>query len=429
MAALCEMHGVSPVRIHPADCGRSLRDVLVIDDAPVANPIVASLAAVLRKQGVRLLLTGEGGDDVLGGDMRVFVDRALRGHPLTAIRDAARLRALWGTPWSRIRSLVLLPAARRLPPDWALDLVRRVRRRRRGSAWAGPELRRVLAGDLAPLDPPRCERSHDRSWLDHQSRSSHYLSCSEARAQTELLADDLSSGGPLLDAEVVDFVASLSPEQLFHDGWLRGLYREALRGWVPESLRVRPDKAGFGPTICDLAGGAEGIAALGDLARCDRLADLGIVEPRPMGARFKQLVHHPDDPFLWAEILPVLSAEAFLESSPTGFHVSSDTIHWLHQWPPTGPVAVSPGRAADDLIAEWPGFGTLRSDAAGTRSEFTPGRDAPPHVQERLGEVVAALLRHLRGGITLHASERQLGRAWRWLACGESGAGKSTLAA
>lgn len=102
-------------------------------------------------------------------------------------------------------------------------------------------------------------------------------------------------------------------------------------------------------------------------------------------------------------------------------------VAWLHQWPPVGPAAFRIGRAGADLIAEWPGFGVLRAGPE-TTGEFTPGPDAPPHVRERLGEAVAALQRHLQGGITLHASSVAGGHhAVAFL--GDSGSGKSTLAA
>ena len=309
------MHGVSPIRMQPAECTRSLRDAMVVDAAPVDNPLGVAMAMVLRRHGVSLLLTGDAGDDVLGGDMRVFVDCMWRGHPVRAIRDAARLKA-WGrsTPWSRIKSLVLHPSARRLMPEHARAILRAVRRPGLKPSWAGPELRRVLVGGaLDRFEPPRQERSSERSWLDYQSRSSLYMYCSDARAQMELVGSFLRVD-PLLDAEVVDFVASLCPEQLFHGNCLRGLYREALKGWVPESLRLRTDKGGFGPAVGALGGGVTGLAALGDLARCGRLADLGIVEPRAFWASFERLLRMPHDAFLWAELLPVLSAEAFLET-------------------------------------------------------------------------------------------------------------------
>jgi hypothetical protein len=109
--------------------------------------------------------------------------------------------------------------------------------------------------------------------------------------------------------------------------------------------------------------------------------------------------------------------------------MTTPPVRWLHCWPETGPAAMRLGRAGDELIAEWVGVATLRSNLAGTSNEFTVVDGAPsPRIQERLREHVAALLRHLRGGITLHASSvARDGIAVAFI--GDSGAGKSTLAA
>jgi hypothetical protein len=88
------------------------------------------------------------------------------------------------------------------------------------------------------------------------------------------------------------------------------------------------------------------------------------------------------------------------------------------------------GRAGDYAIAEWVGVATLRAHISGSESEFAVADGVEPsqRVRQRLRVHVDALLRHLRGEITLHASS--VARDDAAIAfVGDSGAGKSTVAA
>lgn len=55
---------------------------------------------------------------------------------------------------------------------------------------------------------------------------------------------------PLLDRHLIEFMLSVPIEQLQHDGENRSLYRRAMQGILPESVRLRQDKgAAFDPMI------------------------------------------------------------------------------------------------------------------------------------------------------------------------------------
>ena len=50
---------------------------------------------------------------------------------------------------------------------------------------------------------------------------------------------------PFLDYRLVSFLFSLPPEQKIRGGFTKHVMREALKGIVPESIRMRTDKVGF----------------------------------------------------------------------------------------------------------------------------------------------------------------------------------------
>jgi len=105
------------------------------------------------------------------------------------------------------------------------------------------------------------------------------------------------------------------------------------------------------------------------------------------------------------------------------------TIHWTAVLEEEGDVLFRVGRDGDELVADWPGTLVLRSDVAGDRPRFEPAADAAPDAVERLVRGLgAALVRHLRGGLSLHASTVARGGLGIAL-LGPSGAGKSTAAA
>ena len=121
---------------------------------------------------------------------------------------------------------------------------------------------------------------------------------------------------PFFDDGVVEFVASLRPEVLTHGEWSRGLFRHAMRGLVPETLRLRQDKSRFGPALQQVLESAGGFSSLEPLAKATALADMGLVEPKRFRERFDELVRTPTAGGLWLEIWPVLAGEAFLRQSP-----------------------------------------------------------------------------------------------------------------
>ena len=108
----------------------------------------------------------------------------------------------------------------------------------------------------------------------------------------------------------------------------------------------------------------------------------------------------------------------------------TSAIRWVREWREPGRSWFRVGREGDWLVAEWEGVGTLRAHVLACRSpEISPAEGLDPEDEEKWRRgPVRALVRHLAGASSLHASAISVnGRALAFL--GESGVGKSTCAA
>ena len=104
-------------------------------------------------------------------------------------------------------------------------------------------------------------------------------------------------------------------------------------------------------------------------------------------------------------------------------------VFWLGEQRLGGHPAFRLGRTKNELVAEWPGICSFSADRATGVSEMTSEAGVDPLFVEKVHRGLAqALLRHLAGKLTLHASAVAFDR--RAIACfGESESGKSTTMA
>lgn len=301
-----------PVR--PLEAAADFWRSFVIDAAPAPFPTIPlfiALARRARNEGDELLLTGVGGDQVLDGQPALLGDLVRRGRPLAAVSRALRLRGpdIGGTGW-RLRQWLLRPALGRLVPG----AVRRAQRQRaiqRAYNWAGPRLRKHLDDvSAAPERRPSLDWSpRERyQWLRSMPIFDMY---NALRSQIEIAVGGILQRDPYLDADFLRFVATLPPLALLAGDYRRGLLREAARGAIPELVRLRETKAPLNAAILEAMGPGGGFSALGGLADAHKMADLGLVEPRPFRRAFDAAARAPLS-VPWLALWPILSVEAFL---------------------------------------------------------------------------------------------------------------------
>ena len=184
----------------------------------------------------------------------------------------------------------------------------------RPPAWAGARLRAAIA--------LQTERALDHAFAPRADAASRFAAETSGpeleglvwyRHQKEVVTG-LSRRDPFLDVGLVRFVTALPPEWLVHGSIRRGLFREAIAGLVPESLRMRPNKAGFEEGFTRFVRGAGGFEAFRDLAFPTALADLGFVDPRAFARAYDELARGPLDSYGWGDVWPAIAVEGFVRS-------------------------------------------------------------------------------------------------------------------
>jgi asparagine synthase (glutamine-hydrolysing) len=248
--AVVKATGVHGSRVTPtaAELERDLPALVRSQDEPFPSASVYSQWRVMRlaaDAGVRVLLDGQGGDEVLGG---------YRYHLGPFLAETARTRG-WRAARREIallhenaqvgRSLLAgLLAYHALPiPDGI--------RRRAVTRYASH--RRL---DPALLDPDFRRRSGHATSARHRPRATLLAERREGLLRTSLpallryedrnsMAFSVEARTPFLDFRLVERALALPASDLVRGGWTKAILRDSMAGVLPECVRLRRDKLGF----------------------------------------------------------------------------------------------------------------------------------------------------------------------------------------
>ncbi len=317
--------GIVAMRFRPADGAPHVIPSFVVDGSPYPWPtcgwdVAMGLAA--KHSGASVLLSGHGGDDMFQGDPGFFLKRARRGQALDALVRAARLDVYWSaSALERMYLLVVRPLLSSAIPASVRRGVRGTRRRGRVAyEWAGPSLHRYFE-ERADAAGSTNQLPCDGSFISELALGDMCLEVRDARAQFEELTGSVSVD-PFLDDDLAEFCASIPPEMFFLGNKSRGLYREALFGLIPDSIRLRTDKARFERGLGEMFRALDH-GALDRFAAMTALGDLGLVQPARYRPRYEAFARNPETPNDWSELWPAIGIEAFVQRFREGAALSS----------------------------------------------------------------------------------------------------------
>lgn len=212
---------------------------------PDTNPqigLTRAYQAGAQRAGMRVLLTGFGGDEVVSHGFQYLTELAASLRLPALLSEARAFSARRGARLSGILRNALTPLA----PRAVKSAVRRMRGQE--PIWTlenpvHPDLvRRLdLRGRVADLLRDGHQRTH------REAQALTFMAGSTPTAMESLWRTAMLSGVerryPFYDRRLAEFCLSLPADQRLHDGWTRMIMRRAMGGLLPENVRWRPDKA------------------------------------------------------------------------------------------------------------------------------------------------------------------------------------------
>lgn len=233
----------------------------------------AAFMKAIAQRGARVLLTGHWGDQLLF-DQAYLVDELRRGSWGT-VRSHLREYRNWfpDSNGSEFSQRVLSDALDHAAPRWVRPMARRVRGVGRAPEWwqSWYTTRFVDAAapdtfDRAPLHTGRASALSIA--LFREVRSKYHALCLETSSKISA-ACGLQMTFPYLDRDLVGFLMRVPGEHLVRGGVPKALLREAMRGVVPEEVRLRSSKGDFSGIVN--AGARRDIDAIAHLLSRDPL--------------------------------------------------------------------------------------------------------------------------------------------------------------
>ena len=225
--------GVQPHKVNVSDDPLGLWDRLPeacwFNDQPVGGVSEIAelrLMALARSQGLKVLLSGQGADEQLGGYNKFlyfWVQQLTRerrfGEALaTLVRSARTSNTLYEFKLSEAMRYI---GKRRLSVDTFIG--------------SGHTQRDTLDIGLGR------GYSH-REWLDLSCTSVPALLHYEDRMS---MCESIEVRVPFLDYRLAERLAVVHPSEKFAGGWTKAILRSAIEGLVPPQIQYRKDKRGF----------------------------------------------------------------------------------------------------------------------------------------------------------------------------------------
>ena len=237
------LHSVSPGAETFAD---RLESVILHHGDPIASASVFAQYLVYEeagKQGIRVLLDGQGADEALAGYTK-YTHWYLQEHIRTAgwhtvNREASAFRENGFLPEWGWKNRI----AASFPALTAWQLEKRARTQQRACNWIDPSFRKKVA-DPTSITKPVIEKLNDIQYQDLMVMGLEELL---RYADRNSMAHGVEVRLPFLAHHLVQFILSLPSHYRMREGYTKWILRKAMTDRLPENIIWQKGKIGFEP--------------------------------------------------------------------------------------------------------------------------------------------------------------------------------------
>lgn len=201
--------------------------------------------------GVKVLLDGQGGDEILAGYHHYYgiflLNIAFKGRLCGLLRESKGIAANIGTQnlismTSRPLGMALFGTLPTSTQTTARNVIRRLRCRKVDEILNASFNKKVGTQALATLmEYSKTGTNLQKTLYRDVSRHLHNLL---RYGDRDSMAFSIETRAPFLDHRVVEYLFSLPASLKIRDGWTKWILRQAMKGILPEEIRLRKDKLG-----------------------------------------------------------------------------------------------------------------------------------------------------------------------------------------
>jgi asparagine synthase (glutamine-hydrolysing) len=283
--ALDSLHHETCMR--PRDIEAHLVDIIRCAEAPLResyNACTFELSRMARDAGIKVVLTGEGADELFGGYVGYRLDMLRPQAPAADPDDLEELlerqmRArLWGDESFFYEK----------PYHAFTDTKRALYAAARAGDFAGFDCLQASPVDVAQLRGRH--PLHQRSYLDFKLRMADHLLADHGDRVS--YANGVEARYPFLDLQVIEVASRIPPGLMVHEGEEKYVLKQLARRYLPAAIVDRKKFSFVAPSSASFV--REGLPLVRELLSPKRIARDGVFDPAAV-AQLQQRGQRPAD--------------------------------------------------------------------------------------------------------------------------------------